>query len=38
MGNVRTVAADAAAAIVERLIGKAPTAQDVAAALDAGKS
>jgi F-type H+-transporting ATPase subunit b len=39
MGNVRAIAAEAAAAIVERLIGKAPTAQDVAAALgDAGKS
>ena len=33
MGNVRAIAADAAAAIVERLIGKAPAAQDVAAAL-----
>jgi F-type H+-transporting ATPase subunit b len=39
MGNVRGIAADAASAIVERLIGKAPAAQDVAAALgDAGKS
>jgi hypothetical protein len=35
---VRSIAADTAAAIVERLIGKAPAAQDVAAALDAGKS
>jgi F-type H+-transporting ATPase subunit b len=38
MGNVRAIAADTAAAIVERLIGKAPATQDVAAALDAGKS
>jgi F-type H+-transporting ATPase subunit b len=38
MGNVRAIAADTAAAIVERLIGKTPAAQDVAAALDAGKS
>ena len=39
MGNVRAIAADATTAIVERLIGKAPAAQDVAAALgDAGKS
>ncbi len=38
MGNVRSIAADTAAAIVERLIGKAPSDQDVAAALDAGKS
>ncbi len=38
MGNVRSIAADTAAAIVERLIGKAPAAQDVAAALDVGKS
>ena len=39
MSNVRGIAAEAAAAIVERLIGKAPAAQDVAAALgDAGKS
>jgi F-type H+-transporting ATPase subunit b len=37
MGNVRSIAADTAAAIVERLIGKAPADQDVAAALDAGK-
>jgi len=38
MGNVRTIAADTAAAIVERLIGKAPSEHDVAAALgDAGK-
>jgi len=34
MGNVRAIAADTAAAIVERLIGKAPAAHDVAAALD----
>jgi F-type H+-transporting ATPase subunit b len=38
MGNVRAIAADTATAIVERLIGKAPAAQDVAAALDAGKN
>jgi F-type H+-transporting ATPase subunit b len=38
MGNVRSIAADTAAAIVERLIGKAPAPQDVAAALDAGKN
>jgi F-type H+-transporting ATPase subunit b len=33
MASVKSIAADSAAAIVERLIGKAPTAQDVAAAL-----
>jgi F-type H+-transporting ATPase subunit b len=33
MGNVRSIAADTAAAIVERLIGKAPAAHEVAAAL-----
>jgi F-type H+-transporting ATPase subunit b len=38
MGSVRTIAADTVAAIVERLIGKAPAAPVVAAALDAGKS
>jgi len=39
MGNVRGIAADTAAAIVERLIGKAPAAHEVAAALgDSGKS
>jgi F-type H+-transporting ATPase subunit b len=43
MGNVRTIAADAASAIVERLIGTAPAAHEVAAALgdtsdDLGKS
>jgi|SRR5581483_5931501 len=39
MGNVRGIAAEAATAIVERLIGKAPSAQDVAAALgDTGKA
>ncbi len=32
MGNVRSIAADTAAAIVERLIGKAPAAHEVAAA------
>jgi F-type H+-transporting ATPase subunit b len=34
MTNVRGIAADAAAAIVERLIGTPPSAQDVAAAVD----
>jgi F-type H+-transporting ATPase subunit b len=38
MGNVRGIAADTAAAIVERLIGKAPADHEIAAALDAGKS
>ncbi len=39
MGNVRTIAADTAAAIVERLIGQAPAAHEVAAALgDTGNS
>ncbi len=39
MGNVHAIAADTASAIVERLIGKAPAAQDVATALaDAAKS
>lgn len=33
MGNVHAIAADTASAIVERLIGKAPAEQDVAAAL-----
>jgi F-type H+-transporting ATPase subunit b len=33
MGNVRAIAADAASAIVERLLGKAPAEQDVAAAV-----
>jgi F-type H+-transporting ATPase subunit b len=33
MGNVRAIAAEAASAIVERLIGKAPAEQDVTAAL-----
>jgi F-type H+-transporting ATPase subunit b len=38
MGNVGTIAADTASAIVERLIGKAPASHEVAAALgDAGK-
>jgi F-type H+-transporting ATPase subunit b len=37
MGNVRSIAAETAAAIVERLIGKAPADHEVAAALDAGK-
>jgi F-type H+-transporting ATPase subunit b len=39
MGNVRTIAADTAAAIVERLIGQSPAAHEVAAALgDTGNS
>jgi len=38
MGNVWTIAADTASAIVERLIGKAPADHEIAAALDAGKS
>lgn len=39
MGNVGTIAADAALAIVERLIGKVPAAHEVAAALaNAGKN
>lgn len=33
MGNVRSIAAETAAAIVERLIGKTPAAHEVAAAL-----
>jgi F-type H+-transporting ATPase subunit b len=33
MGNVHAIASDTASAIVERLIGTAPTQQDVAAAL-----
>ena len=33
MGNVGSIAADSAAAIVERLIGKAPATQEVAAAV-----
>jgi F-type H+-transporting ATPase subunit b len=38
MGNVSSIASETAAAIVERLIGTAPSQQDVAAALrDAGK-
>ena len=37
MGNVRSIAADTASAIVERLIGKAPADHEVTAALDAGK-
>jgi F-type H+-transporting ATPase subunit b len=37
MGNVRAIAADTASAIVERLIGKAPAAQEIAAALGDGK-
>jgi F-type H+-transporting ATPase subunit b len=38
MGNVRSIATDTAAAIVERLIGKAPADHEVAAALDAGQN
>jgi F-type H+-transporting ATPase subunit b len=38
MGNVRGIAADTAAAIVERLIGKAPAAAEVTAALDNTKN
>lgn len=39
MGNVRGIAADAASAIVERLIGKTPSSEDVSAALgDVGKA
>ena len=34
MSNVRSIAADTATAIVERLTGKAPAAQTIAAALD----
>jgi len=33
MGNVGTIAAEAASAIVERLIGQKPPANEVAAAL-----
>jgi F-type H+-transporting ATPase subunit b len=38
MGNVRSIAADTASAIVERLIGKAPADHEITAALDAGKN
>jgi F-type H+-transporting ATPase subunit b len=38
MGNVRSIAADTASAIVERLIGKAPAEHEVTAALDASKN
>ncbi len=39
MGNVGAIAAEAASSIVERLIGKAPAAHEVAGALaDAGKT
>ena len=34
MGNVRAIATDTAAAIVERLTGKAPSPQTIEAALD----
>ena len=37
MGNVGAIAADTASAIVERLIGKAPTPHEVAAALDSAQ-
>jgi F-type H+-transporting ATPase subunit b len=37
MSNVRTIAADTAAAIVERLIGQRPREDEVAAALDAAR-
>jgi len=37
MSNVRTIAADTAAAIVERLIGQRPRDEQVAAALDAAR-
>ena len=36
MGHVRAIASDTASAIVERLIGKAPDAQELAAALGDG--
>jgi hypothetical protein len=39
MSNVRAIAVDTAAAIVERLIGQRPREDEIAAALgDAGKS
>jgi F-type H+-transporting ATPase subunit b len=38
MGNVRSIAAETAAAIVERLIGQKPADHEIATALDAGKS
>jgi hypothetical protein len=38
MSNVGSIAAETAAAIVERLIGTSPSQQDVAAALRAGKN
>jgi len=34
MGNVGSIAGDTASAIVERLIGKAPVAHEVAAAVN----
>ena len=37
MGNVRTIAADTAGAIVQRLIGTTPSEQDVAAAVGEAK-
>ena len=37
MGNVHSIAADTAAAIVERLIGKRPDADEVTAALAASR-
>ena len=38
MGNVRAIATDTAAAIVERLTGKAPSPQAIEAALDQVKA
>ena len=39
MGNVKSIAAETASAIVERLIGQRPRDEDISAALDnAGKS
>jgi len=37
MGNVRTIAADTAGAIVQRLIGTSPSEQDIAAAVGEAK-
>jgi F-type H+-transporting ATPase subunit b len=34
MGNVRGIAAEAAGAIIERLIGSAPASQELVAAVD----
>jgi F-type H+-transporting ATPase subunit b len=38
MANVKTIAADSAAAIVERLIGRTPSKEEIAAALDEGSN